>query len=85
MLNLNWAYQLQEKMTEKQIKALPAGTPIRIKWHEYFKKNSFLVFQRNDEKDWKNEKNFGIRRNYKDGRIVSGFDFEAEEIELVVE
>ena len=69
-------------MTEKEILLLPAGTLVRVKGHKYFEKNGFLVFQRNDKKDFQNEKNFGVKATYQDGKPVICFDFEAEEIEL---
>jgi hypothetical protein len=69
-------------MSEKQIMSLPKFTKIRVKGEPPFNKVGVLVFQTEEEKDFSNEKTFGVQ-GFMGNIIVRCFDFEAKKYELI--
>lgn len=69
-------------MTEKQIMALPKWAKIRVKGEPPFNKQGVLVFQTEEQKDFPNEKPFGVQ-GFLGNIIVRCFNFEAKKYELI--
>jgi hypothetical protein len=69
-------------MTEKQIMALPKWTKVRVKGEPPFNKQGVLVFQTEEEKDFSNEKLYGVQ-GFMGNLIVRCFDHPAKKYELI--